>query len=101
MWGEGKSVRLSTDSGESDLEKKKASAGERKRTKLKAARERRCWDESLVPVFSDKHCFAPETDGGLVYKNASLCQKTKISHCSGFYYNRVAPRCTRHAAQPR
>lgn len=32
--------------------------------------------DSLIPVFSEEQCFAPETDGGLVYKNASLHQKS-------------------------
>lgn len=35
--------------------------------------------DSLIPVFSQGLCFAPETDRGLVYKNASLHRKIKTA----------------------
>lgn len=35
--------------------------------------------DSLIPVFSEEQCFAPERDRGLVYKNASLHQQIKTA----------------------
>lgn len=68
------------DSEESDLEKVNVSEGGRIR------RGRVCgpWDDSLLPVLSEEHCFAPETDAGLSIKMLHCTRKSRFQTAAAF-----------------